>query len=402
MVRRHAGANSTVGEGYSTVSVGNSLRVSLMLVPSTPGSLFEQARELLTRQQEILARQEHPMTVTSQTIFLRDGESPNQCARILREHYSADHPATNMVLQAPCCGAALALEAWAVGGPDLEVHRAPHTRTVSYEGTRWTYCAGLQSPTGGIYRQTTEILEQMQSALHQAGSGFEHVLRTWFYLGGITETDDGLQRYRQFNRARTDFYRGIKFHCSAAQPNIPQGIYPASTGIGTRGTGLVAGCLALQTDRADALLLPLENPQQTPAYAYHPRHSPHSPKFSRGVALVLGDYVTTWLSGTASVVHSLSRHPGDIRGQTKQTIENIEKLISAENFAFHGIQHAGLRLSDLAKVRVYLKRPQDFATCKAICDERFGSVPTIYAVADVCRAELLVEIEGVAFARKQW
>jgi enamine deaminase RidA (YjgF/YER057c/UK114 family) len=185
-----------------------------------------------------------------------------------------------------------------------------------------------------------------------------------------------------------------------AQPSIPQGIYPASTGIGMSGSGLVAGSLALQTQRGDAFLLPLENPQQTPAYAYHPRHSPQSPKFSRGVALVLDNYITTWVSGTASVVHSLSRHPGDIRKQTEQTIENIEKLISADNFVFHGIKHPGARLNDLAKVRVYLKRAEDFSVCKAICEKRFGSVPAIYAVADVCRPELLVEIEGVAFTKR--
>jgi enamine deaminase RidA (YjgF/YER057c/UK114 family) len=149
-----------------------------------------------------------------------------------------------------------------------------------------------------------------------------------------------------------------------------------------------------------ARLLPLENPQQTPAYAYLPRFSPQSPKFSRGVALVLGDYMTTWLSGTASVVHSISLHPGDISKQTEQTIENIERLISPENFAFHGIKHAGARLCDLAKIRVYLKHAEDFPLCKAICEKRFGYVPAIYAVADVCRPELLVEIEGVAFSKR--
>jgi enamine deaminase RidA (YjgF/YER057c/UK114 family) len=226
------------------------------------------------------------------------------------------------------------------------------------------------------------------------------VVRAWFYLGAITEADAGIQRYQELNRARTDFYRGIDFHCSVSQPNIPHGIYPASTGIGMRGRGLVAGCVALETQRADAFLLPLENPQQTPAYAYHPRFSPQSPKFSRAVALVLGDYITTWVSGTASVVHSLSRHRGDIKRQAEQTIENIERLISSENFGFHGIKHAGARLGDLAKIRVYLKRPEDFPQCKAICEKRFGPVPAIYAVADVCRPELLVEIEGVAFSKR--
>ena len=165
------------------------------------------------------------------------------------------------------------------------------------------------------------------------------------------------------------------------------------------GSGLVASCMALETRRDDVFLLPLENPQQTPAYAYDPKHSPQSPKFSRAVALVLGDYVTTWVSGTASIVDSESRHLGDPEKQTEQTIDNIERLISADNFTAHGLKGAGASLRDLAKIRVYLKRAEDLAKCRAICERRFGPVPAIYAVADICRPELLVEIEGVAFSR---
>jgi len=161
----------------------------------------------------------------------------------------------------------------------------------------------------------------------------------------------------------------------------------------------VAGCITLQTKRQDAFLVPLENPQQTPAYAYHPRYSPQSPKFSRAMALLLGNYITTWISGTASIVNSESRYPDDIEKQTEQTIDNIERLIAPDNFAFHGVKQGGARLHDLAKVRVYLKRAGDFPRCKAVCQRRFGAVPAIYAIADVCRPELLVEIEGVAFSQ---
>ena len=117
------------------------------------------------------------------------------------------------------------------------------------------------------------------------------------------------------------------------------------------------------------------------------------------MALVLGNYVTTWVSGTASIVDSESRYLDDPEKQTAQTIDNIERLIAAENFAAHGVKGAGASLRDLAKVRVYIKRAEDLAKCRAVCEQRFGPVPTIYAVADVCRPELLVEIEGVAFSR---
>src|SRR5581483_4506726 len=353
--------------------------------PRNRGSFEEQLAEVLDSQKQLLRAQPGSLRVTSQTVFMRDAVHWDDCRRLLSEHYGNELPATNLVLQAPCCGAALALEAWAIGGQGVNVeYCSAHTVRVEHEQARWTYCAGIESSLGGgAYEQTREVLGKMGAELQRAGSGFDQIVRTWLYLGGITEPEAGSQRYKELNRARSEFYREIQFHCSPSQPNIPQGIYPASTGIGMAGTGLVAGCLALHTARQDAFLVALENPQQTPAYAYHPRFSPQSPKFSRAVALILGKHVTTWLSGTASVVHSLSRHPGDIRKQTEQTIENMEKLISAENFGFHGVKPAGARLSDLAKIRVYLKRAEDFAQCKAICDRRFGSVPAIYAVAEV-------------------
>jgi enamine deaminase RidA (YjgF/YER057c/UK114 family) len=85
--------------------------------------------------------------------------------------------------------------------------------------------------------------------------------------------------------------------------------------------------------------------------------------------------------------------------QTEQTIDNIERLIGADNFTAHGLPGAGARLQDLAKIRVYLKRAEDMPKCRTVCQRRFGAVPAIYAVADICRPELLVEIEGVAFSR---
>ena len=373
-----------------------------MITPQAKASFAEQVLETLTTLAGVLGKAEQPMVVTSQTVFLRDPGTQSECEQILRRYYGPTPPVTNFVMQPPCSGAALALEAWAIGGRDVRIERfGPHLTAVSYDGVRWLHCAGVRPRIrdGGVYAHTSDVLEQMQKLLAQAGSGFEQTVRTWFYLGGITESEDGVQRYMELNRARADFYRDVKFNCSLPVPSIPHGIYPASTGIGMAGRGLVAGCVAVRTERPDVFVLPLENPQQTPAYAYHPKYSPQSPKFSRAKAMVLGSYVITWISGTASVVHSESRHPGSVEQQTEQTIDNIEQLLMPANFAFHGIRRAGAQLRDLAKIRVYLKRAEDFARCQAICERRLGAVPAIYAVADICRPELLVEIEGVAFSR---
>jgi enamine deaminase RidA (YjgF/YER057c/UK114 family) len=174
--------------------------------------------------------------------------------------------------------------------------------------------------------------------------------------------------------------------------------YPASTGIGMEGRDLTISGMALQTDRDDVRLVALENPQQTSSFDYAPRFSAKSPKFSRAMAVRIGDYVTTWISGTASILNSESVHLGDIEKQTEQTLDNIQGLIGADNFTRHGLPGAGAELSDLAKVRIYVKHLEDYPRCRQVCERRLGNLPTIYAHADVCRSELLVEIEGVTFS----
>ena len=401
MVRATDRSNLSGSAECSFVDLADSVRVAIMITPKGRGSFRKQAREALSVMQSIVA-QRRGMTITVQTIFLRNSAESAEIQLILAGYYGSKLPITNYVLQPPCCGAALAIEAWGIGGESVRIERfGPETLAVSYDGVRWIYCAGIR-PTAnlrGVYVQSMDALAQIRAVLVLAGSGFENIVRTWFYLGGITEPEGDTRRYQELNRARADFYQDIHFCPLLVSANAPRGVYPASTGIGMSGEGLVTSCVALETKRNGAFLVPLENPQQTPAYAYHPRFSNQSPKFTRAMALVLDNYVTTWVSGTASIVNAESRHPNDIEKQTEQAIENIERLIAAENFALHGLNGAGASLRDMAKVRIYLKRPDDFAKCKAICERRFGPVPAIYAVADVCRPELLVEIEGVAFSR---
>ena len=391
------------GAEHSFVDLGDSTRIVLMLTPRGRGSLADQVAEVMAHLNTILDEHPDQLQTTAQTVFLRNADDQAECERLLAENHRAAQPVTNYVFQPPCSGAALAIEVWAIGGRDVRLERVDsQTLVVSYDSVRWVHCGGIRVPDDpdGVFAQAVSGMEGMRDSLRRGGSDFEHVVRTWFYLGGITDPERDTERYKELNRARSEFYYDIGFCRSLLEPHIDHGVFPASTGIGMAGRSLVMGCLSLQTRREDVFLLPLENPQQTPAYAYSPKYSPQSPKFSRAMALILGNYVTTWISGTASIVNSESQHAGDIEKQTGQTIDNIERLISAENFAFHGIKGAGAALSDFAKIRVYVKRLEDFEKCRRVCERRFGAVPAIYALADVCRPELLVEIEGITFSRR--
>ena len=388
---------------HSVVELENVCRVALMVTPEATGSVTDQAWEAMSTIRAVLKRQSHPMTVTMQTVFLRCAEDESICRNLFQAYYGDHMPATSFVVQPPCGGQSLAIEAWALGGPRTEVKfPAPQVVSVSYDGLRWIHVGGVTPPAEMTtpYEQTKNVFDQMAHCLELADASFRDVVRIWLYVGEIIEIQNGIERYRELNRARTDFFDSERV--SGRMPTGPNGepIYPASTGIGVATHGLDVGCLALQTNRSDVKLVALENPSQTSAFDYDASFSTKSPKFSRAMAVVIGDYVTTWVSGTASIVNSESVHLGEIAAQTEQTIDNIQNLISDENFSRHGFRNAGATLSDLAKVRVYVKRPEDYEACREICQRRFGSLPIIYAQADVCRDELLVEIEGVAFSRK--
>jgi enamine deaminase RidA (YjgF/YER057c/UK114 family) len=109
----------------------------------------------------------------------------------------------------------------------------------------------------------------------------------------------------------------------------------------------------------------LENPLQISAFDYPKEYSVKSPKFARAMAVRVGNHVTTWVSGTASIVNAETVHKGDAMKQTEQTLTNIEKLIAPENFARHGWADAGATLADLAKIHVYVKHPEDFDKVRA-------------------------------------
>lgn len=344
------------------------------------------------------------MWLTTQTVFLRDAADLPACeAAFAASPFSAsclDH----FVIQPPCAGARVAIEAWAIGGPAVSVKKlSPQAVSVRYDGLRWLHTRATRSlpADATVYPAACELFQRTDGLLAAAGLNLEHIVRTWWYLGGITAGEGVTQRYLELNRARADVFAGLHFGAGHMPLRRGQAGFPASTGIGMADTaGLGLTTLALQTDRPDVRLLPLENPLQTPAYDYAACYSPKSPKFSRAMALVMPDYLTTWISGTASIVNSEVLYPGCVVGQTEQTLDNLAALLAPENVACHGVTRAGATLADLAKVRVYVKRAADFAACRAVCQRRLGDVPAVYVVADVCRPDLLVEIEGVAFSRR--
>ncbi|MBI5688017.1 MAG: dioxygenase [Verrucomicrobia bacterium] len=395
---------SAPGVQYAVIEMGKVTRLALMITPTGRGPVHLQLGEALRSLRTVLEKQAEKMNVTVQTVFLKDLNDQTLCEQILAARYVDEPPVTTFVHQPPCSGAALAIEVWATGGKTVYVERpAPNVLQVSMGNITWTHCGGItpRNTTGSVYAQSLDAFQQMKQKLKKAGVEMDHLIRTWLYLGNITGPEGDLERYMELNRARTDFYEGVKFGRGHVMAGVRQAVYPASTGIGMCGSGITMSATAIDTDRKDVFILPLENPQQTPVYEYEAVYSPKSPKFVRAMAEAIGDYVVIWISGTASIVNSKTLHTGNPGKQADQTLTNIELLLSQKNLARHGAPGAGATLRDLAKLRVYVKRPQDYEIIRKVCEKRCGKdIPIIYVVADVCRSDLLVEMEGLAFAKR--
>lgn len=396
---------SNDGIGYSVVDLNDVRHVFATAVPRGGNTLSQQAADALGTIEAVAREEGSRGAIVHQTVFLAHDEHTDECRQIIREFYGKDLPATSYVPQPPCEGKLLSIECLGVGQERgrVEIERVSEQLVVArHNGIAWAHCAQAVPPPHitGVHNGLLDSFEQVDSLLNRVNMRFGQVIRTWFYCGAIGQQDGVLPRYQELNQARSKFFENIRF----LEGCLPQGrcgsIYPSSTGIGAEGRGVMLSAVALATERKDIIAVPLENPRQKSAYDYSRDCSPISPKFSRAMALSCGDYATIFVSGTASIVGEQTQHLGDAVAQTHETLDNIAALISAENLARHGLPGLDISLESLAMVRVYLKRSEDFAAVRAVCQSRLGELPTVYVTADVCRPELLVEIEGIAVARR--
>ena len=96
------------------------------------------------------------------------------------------------------------------------------------------------------------------------------------------------------------------------------------------------------------------------------------------------------MSGTAAIDEQwTSLYPGDVRSQIDCTFDKIATLIRQE----------GASLTDTAAACVFLKSPQDALIYQEQAAARgLENFPAVVMVADICREELLFEIDAeVAF-----
>lgn len=203
-----------------------------------------------------------------------------------------------------------------------------------------------------------------------------HLLRIWNYLNAINDGEGDLERYRQFCVGRA---RGLR--------EVRSSELPAGTAVGRRDrAGILQICWLAATHPGR----PVGNPRQAHAYHYPRQYGPAPPSFSRGM-LLPGDELMG--SGTASIVGHESLHDGNLEAQIDETLANLRELDKAADRLADGRRRPARADAEIA-AKVYLRdgdaAPAAMARIRAGLP---GAGNLLLLEADICRGELLVEIE---------
>ncbi|MCU0762173.1 MAG: hypothetical protein MUF76_04105 [Hydrogenophaga sp.] len=245
--------------------------------------------------------------------------------------------------------------------------------TIELEERDWAgsgACSALEAASEAAYTRIFRLLD---------AQGLPHLWRAWNYVRDIHGDEAGLERYRRFNLGRARAFEG------AARSVV--GRVPAACAL-----GLGEGPLSVAFLAGTTPAVPIENPRQVSAYLYPVDYGPRSPTFSRAALVHPDGQEWLFVSGTASIVGHRSMHLGDVVAQTHESLDNIAAVLAEANrqcrsapFALEGLSY-----------RVYVRHPRDADAVMVVVRQRCGTAPVVCLQADVCRMDLLVEIEAQA------
>jgi chorismate lyase / 3-hydroxybenzoate synthase len=225
---------------------------------------------------------------------------------------------------------------------------------------------------GGPSATARRAYEQLRGFLAKRSE--QHVLRVWNYLGAINQGEEDAERYRQFCEGR-----------AAGMADFFAEGYPAATAIGHHAGERRLQVYLLACDRPG---IRVENPRQVSAWCYPRQYGRTPPSFAR--AMVLPGQDALAISGTAAVVGHASAHQDDLHAQLLETFTNLAVLLDTAGMT------AGF--DRRCPLKVYVRHRADAPYVRDFIEQRLPDVPLLLLHGDICRRELLVEIDGWRYA----
>ena len=214
-------------------------------------------------------------------------------------------------------------------------------------------------------------------------AGYPSFLRIWNHLPDINLDERRLERYQRFSVGRAEAFAAAGY---ALREDLP-----AASAVGSHGGAPVIFFLASRTPGQQ-----LENPRQVSAFAYPRQYGPKSPSFSRATLKRWDGAHQLFLSGTASIVGHESVHRDDLDAQLEETMRNIEALLTRAS------QSAAveLRMSDVSSMKIYVRHAEDVQRVELLLRRYLPlSASLLFLEADICRRELLLEIEAIFYVK---
>jgi chorismate lyase/3-hydroxybenzoate synthase len=201
-----------------------------------------------------------------------------------------------------------------------------------------------------------------------------HLLRMYNYFSGINSGTGDTERYKLFCSGRATGFQGLK-HSS----------WPAATAVGRQDrSNLLQVYWLAGTEPGRAL----ENPRQVSAFNYPRQYGPAPPRFSRAM-LVTGGLL---ISGTGSILGHASHHAHDLPAQLDEILRNLASLQQA------GGAPAQLPSGRGTLLKIYLRNASAARLVSAYLRAQLPSqVQFLVLGADICRRELVVEIDAAHF-----
>ena len=328
-----------------------------LTVRPLPGESPEQTLE---RMSDAIAQR--GLTVLKQTLF-----ASREAHAALPTQRCPEWPRTQ-VDGAGCAGGGLAgVIAHCVSGAEVERVRIDGrvVGSVFEDGAaRFAVLAGILPADTGADRsaQARSALRQIEAAVEAAGMDLTDVARTWLFVDRILEWYDAL------NEVRTRFFR---------ERDLFSGLVPASTGVGAANPwGAALTCEALAVTGADVSALP--SPLQCSARDY-------GSSFSRAVEIETAGVRRLLVSGTASIApDGRTLHVGDCAAQICRTFDVVEALLQSRSLSF----------GDVTRAIAYFRHTADAPMLADYLKARdLPAFPVVVAQADICRDDLLFEIE---------
>lgn len=263
------------------------------------------------------------------------------------------------------------LEHWQV---DATVQHGRHGALRWAAGGGWLFAAleVSEHEHGGPAAAARLAYAQLRDFLHTREE--RHVLRLWNYQGAINQGEDDAERYKLFCDGRA----------AGCDDWFANG-YPAATAIGHHaGDDLLQVYLLAGRVPGQAV----ENPRQTSAWRYPRQYGRTAPGFARAMRLPAQDVLA--ISGTAAVVGHASAHDGDVLAQLDEILVNLEALLG----------NAGMRagFDTQSPLKAYVRHAADAARVREHLQQRLPGVPVLLLQGDICRRELLVELDGWRYA----